>query len=100
LAERGTPPDILAGVLPQRYGPQGLHVTWRSFASLDELQNAGLTLVLIKFGLLVDHYQVVLGFSGTNVIVADPLLGKQIIARDEFIRQWRFMGIVLKRVLL
>ena len=93
----GTPPDILAEVLRNYYGKEGLVVAYRPFKSISELKQAGLTLAVIKFTFMVDHYVTVLDVTNSEVIVGDPLSGLRKIPCDDFRREWRFVGIVLKR---
>ncbi len=93
----GTSPDLLVEALQRKYGPDGLIVNYRFFKNLDELRQAGLTLAVIKFSFMVDHYVTVLKVSDSAVIVGDPLNGLETIPCDEFLRQWRFCGIVLQR---
>jgi len=42
----GTPPDLLAGALRQKYGRDGLIMDYRFFKNLDELQQAGVILAV------------------------------------------------------
>ncbi len=93
----GTPPDVLAAVLQNKFGKAGLNVTVRSFRSVEELTGAEPVLAVMKFGLLVDHYVAVLQVKTDRVIVGDPLLGREEIPRVEFEKQWRHVGIVLGR---
>lgn len=93
----GTPPDILATTLRERYGRDGLWADYRHFQSADELRQAGLTLVVVKFGLLVDHYLVVLEMTEDDVVIGDPFRGKSRLSHSQFTRQWRYAGVVLKR---
>ena len=93
----GTPPDILARALKERYAKDGLESEFRVFKSIDELKSAGLTLAVIKHSFMLDHYVTVLEFTDDHVIVGDPLRGKIAIARAEFEKQWRFVGVVLRR---
>jgi hypothetical protein len=93
----GTPPDLLAEALQQRYGRDGLIADYRFFKNLDELQQAGLTLAVVKFSFMVDHYVTVLKVNDFAVTVGDPLNGIQIISRGDFLNEWRFCGIVLKK---
>jgi predicted double-glycine peptidase len=93
----GTPPDLLAEALKEKYGRDGLTVNYRFFKNLDELQQAGLTLAVVKFSFMVDHYVTVLKINNLAVVVGDPLNGIQTISRDEFLKQWRFCGIVLQK---
>ena len=93
----GTPPDILARALKERYAEDGLESEFRVFKSIDELKEAGLTLAIIKYSFMLDHYVTVLEFTDDHVVVGDPLRGKIAIARAEFEKQWRFVGVVLRR---
>ncbi len=93
----GTPPDILAEALQNRYGEDGLVVDYRAFKNISELKEAGLTLAVTKFGFFVDHYVTVLEVTDTEVVVGDPLNGLDKLSYEKFRQQWRFVGIVLKR---
>jgi len=93
----GTPPDFLAAALQKRYGRDGLIVEYRAFKDVSELRQAGLTLAVIKFSFLVDHYVTVLQVTDSQVIVGDPLGGVDFLSYDEFRGKWRFTGVVLKR---
>jgi len=93
----GTPPDILARALRERYAKDGLLSEYRVFKSVDELKEAGLTLAVIKHSLLLDHYVTVLEFTDDHVVVGDPMKGKLALAREEFEKNWRFVGVTLRR---
>jgi len=93
----GTPPDLLADALRNRYGKDGLIVDYRAFKDISELKKAGLTLTVTKFGFMVDHYVTVFEVTDTEVGVGDPLNGLEKMSYDKFLHQWRFVGIVLKR---
>lgn len=93
----GTPPDILAEALQNEYRKDGLIVKYRAFKDISELRQAGLTLAVVKFSFMVDHYVTVLNVTDTEVVVGDPLNGLDRMSYDEFRQRWRFVGIVLKR---
>jgi hypothetical protein len=93
----GTEPDILAEVLQQKYGKDGLIAEYRPFKSISELKQAGLTLAVVKYGFMVDHYVTVLEVTDSEVIIGDPLNGLDRMSCEEFRQKWRFVGIVLKR---
>jgi hypothetical protein len=93
----GTPPDILAEVLQKKYGKDGLIVEYRTFNDIAELKRAGLTLAVIKFGFMVDHYVTVLEVTDSEVVVGDPLNGLDKMSYADFRKEWRFIGVVLKR---
>lgn len=91
----GTPPDLLVAAIQKRFGPLGVHAEYRHFRSVAELRNAGIVVAVIKFALLTDHYVTILDAGERQVIVGDPLKGRQVYSPDEFARVWRFTGIVL-----
>lgn len=93
----GTPPDILAEVLQTKYGKDGLIVEYRTFKNISELKSAGLTLAVIKYGFMEDHYVTVLEVTDSEVIIGDPLNGLDRMSYQEFRQKWRFAGVVLKR---
>ena len=94
----GTPADVLAAALTNRYGPEGLRCEYRYFTSLDELPRGTPTLAVVKHSFLVDHFVAVLEVTDKGVVVVgDPQLGKVSYTRDAFERRWRFMGVVLTR---
>ncbi len=93
----GTPPGILAETLQKRYRRYGLTCELKHFKSVAELKSAGLTLALIKFGLMVDHYLVILEVTDNTVVVGDPISGKAVLSHQQFAKKWRFSGVVLKR---
>ncbi len=72
-------------------------VEYRTFKNISELKQAALTLAIIKFGFMVDHYVTVLEVTDSEVIVGDPLDGLDKMSYDEFQNKWRFVGIVLRR---
>jgi predicted double-glycine peptidase len=93
----GTPPDILADALQKRYGNTGLICDYRAFKNLAELKNAGLTLAVIKYNLLVDHYVTVLEVTDKAITIGDPLNGLTKLSPGDFNAVWRFEGVVLRR---
>ena len=93
----GTPTDMLAGGLRKEYAKAGLVVECRFFRNIAELKGAGMTLAVVKYGLLEDHWVTVLGATDSEVIVGDPLAGLTRLSYEEFCRRWRFVGIVLQR---
>lgn len=92
----GTPADMLAAGLEKEYGTHGLTVICRAFGSISELKQAGLTLAVIKYSLLEDHWVTVLDVTPSEVIVGDPLSGLTRVPHNEFRKKWRFIGIVLQ----
>ena len=93
----GTPPDMLARALQEHYGKEGLITEYRVFKDLNELKEAGLTLVVIQYNFWVDHYLTVLSVSKDFVLAADPSRGMVLFPSKDFLARWRFVGVVLKR---
>jgi len=94
---QGTPTDMLADGLENEYGKDGLVVKCRVFNTISQLKQAGLTLAVVKYSVLEDHWLTVLEVSDSEVIVGDPLAGLIRLSYDEFCKRWRFIGIVLHR---
>jgi predicted double-glycine peptidase len=95
--QEGTPPDLLAAALEKEYAKEGLAVECRGFRNIAELQKAGLTLAVVKYTFMVDHWVAVLQVTDSEVIVGDPSLGLTRWTHEQFLRRWRFIGLVLKR---
>lgn len=93
----GTPPDILARELNEHYGQDGLVAEYRNFKNVAELRAAGLSLAIIKFSFMIDHYVTVLEVTPTEVVVADPLSGRTTYTHEAFEDQWRHVAVVLRR---
>jgi hypothetical protein len=55
------------------------------------------TLAVIKFSLLEDHWVTVLEVTDSEVILGDPIGGLVKMSYDDFQKKWRFIGIVLQR---
>ena len=96
-AQEGTPIDMLAEGLNRQYAAQGLSAQCRVFHSVAELRQAGLTLAVIKYGFLVDHWVAILGVTDSEVVIGDPLGGLDRMPYHDFAEKWRFIGIVLQR---
>jgi hypothetical protein len=95
--QEGTPPDLLASALENEYREAGLSVSCRGFRDIADLKRAGLTLAVIKYTLMVDHWVTVLEVTDSEVIVGDPSLGLTRWTHEQFARRWRFVGIALAR---
>jgi predicted double-glycine peptidase len=95
--QEGTPEDMLAEGLNRQYAAQGLSATCRAFHSVAELKQAGLTLAVIKYGFMVDHWVAVLEVTDTEVVIGDPLGGLDRLSYEDFAKKWRFIGVVIQR---
>ncbi len=87
----------LYSALKQRYADQGLQCRFRTFDSIAQLKNAGITLVSIREATLLDHCVAVLGVSDTLVTIADPVTGIEVLSHGQFERKWRSCGIVVSK---
>ena len=88
---------FLTRAIENRYRRQGLKCSYRAFESVQQLKDAGVTLVALKEGFLMEHCVAVLDISDEHVIVADPVDGKRIMTLTQFANLWRFSAIVLER---
>jgi hypothetical protein len=93
----GTPPDVLAQELQAHSARDGLTAECRAFRNLADLRAAGLTLAPVKFSLMLDHFVTVLQVNDQTVIVGDPLNGRVVLSREEFLKKWEYVGVVLRR---
>ena len=93
----GTLPACLQTALKNRYGADGLKCQYRTFDSIRQLKNAGVTLAVVRDVFLSDHCVAVLEVSDQMVTVGDPVLGKKSLSHEQFEKIWRFSGIVLNR---
>jgi predicted double-glycine peptidase len=91
----GTLPQCMSDALQNYFGPKGLQCRYRSFASVEQLKDADVTLAVIKSSCLVDHCVAVLEVSEKSVCLADPAIGKVRMSREQFEKMWRFSGIAL-----
>ncbi len=87
----------LYSALKQRYADQGLQCRFRTFDSIEQLKNAGITLVSIREATLLDHCVAVLAVSDTLVTIADPVTGIEVLSHGQFERKWHSCGIVVSK---
>jgi len=95
--QMGTPDDMLAVAIEQRYGTRGVRCTYRHFDSIEQLKGICPTIAVVKFAFLVDHYITVLEVDDDKVVVGDPINGKEELTHDQFRDKWRSTGIVVAR---
>jgi hypothetical protein len=93
----GTLPACLQTALQNRYSADGLKCHYRRFDSVAQLKGPGVTLAMVRQAFLLDHCVAVLEVSDRMVTIADPVLGRTSMTREQFEKIWRFSGIVLKR---
>lgn len=93
----GTAPDTLADAINTRFGEQGVVAEYRWFHGIDELDNDGVTLAVVRGGLWYDHFVAVLDISDDEILIADPIDGLHKLSRDTFRRMWRGSGVTIRR---
>jgi predicted double-glycine peptidase len=93
----GTLPTCLSTALQRRYGTEGLKCKYRYFDSINQLKDAGITLAVVKDGLINNHCVTILGVTDYIITIADPVVGRRLMSYEQFEKVWRFSGIVLKR---
>lgn len=93
----GTPDDTMATALKKRYGPEGLVLERSYLHSVDALRAWPVAIAVIRFSLYVDHYVAVLGFEGDDIIIGDPLQGRQVLPVADFKAKWRNVALLLRR---
>lgn len=93
----GTQPDDLMNAVREMFETQGVSLQYKNFKNLQELKTAGLSIAVIKFGFLVDHYVTVFDVTDKEVILGDPLSGRRVLDHQEFLDIWRNCGITLER---
>ncbi|MBN2457477.1 MAG: hypothetical protein JXB29_13245 [Sedimentisphaerales bacterium] len=93
----GTLPWCLYTALQERYSEKGLKCRYCRFDSIDQLRNAGITLVVLREKFLLNHCVAVLVVSDKSIIIADPVFGRMSMTHEQFEKVWQFTGIVLKR---
>ena len=54
-------------------------------------------IALVKYAPLVDHYVTVLEIRKDEVVVGDPLRGRDSLTHEAFLKKWRKVGIVVKQ---
>ena len=93
----GTLPTLLCSAIKTRYKDEGLQCRYQKFNTIEQLRKSGVTLVVIKENLLLDHCIVVLEVLDDAVAIADPVTGKEIMPIEKFEKIWKYSGITLQR---
>lgn len=93
----GTSPEALGRMLRRGFWDRGIEVDVRHFDVVDDLDPTGVTLVVVRYGFMLDHWVCVLGVSAKGVEVGDPNVGRETWTREEFERRWRRVGVTVGR---
>lgn len=92
----GTQADLLCEAMRVCCGPAGPKCEYRYYGDLDDLDDSEVTVVCVKHSWLVDHFVTVLDVQQDAIVVADPLVGRRSIPREQFARTWRHYGIAIR----
>ena len=92
----GTPDDVVAIGLRERYADQGLVVEHRFMRSVEEFRAWPAALAVVEYSTFQDHFVAVLGVTDTMVTVGDPLTGRTQMPIAEFEEKWRRVGVLLR----
>jgi predicted double-glycine peptidase len=95
--QMGTPDDLLARAIEKRYGSEGIRCSYRYFDTIEQLKQNCPTIAVIKYTFFVDHYVTVLEVTENKVIIADPIVGRLEYTYEQFNKEWRFVGILVKK---
>lgn len=96
-ASAGTATDSLILALDTLYRRQGLTCELRYFRSVAEMRSICPVIAQVKYSFLVDHMVCVLAVTDKFVVIGDPLYGKAYLTYPEFEKEWRYLGIILRR---
>lgn len=93
----GTTECLLAEGIEALYANQGISCRIRRFDSTEQLKGNCPVIAVVKFRLGVDHFVTVLESTNTEIVIADPMVGKLILSPDDFAQKWRYAGILIRK---
>jgi len=93
----GTAPDLLCAAINRRFSEQGVRAECCWFASIGDLRGKEPVMAAVRYRFLIDHFVTVLSVTDSEVVIGDPLIGREELSYDEFSDRWRRYGIVLAR---
>jgi predicted double-glycine peptidase len=93
----GTAPDLLCAALNRRFAEQGVRAECRWFGSIADLRGKEPVMAAVRYRFLIDHFVTVLRVTDSEVIIGDPLVGREALSYNEFSNRWRRYGIMLTR---
>jgi len=93
----GTAPDLLCVAINRRFAEQGVRAECRCFGSLGDLRGKEPVLAAVRYRFLIDHFVAVLRVTDSEVVIGDPLVGREALSYDEFSNRWRRYGILVNR---
>jgi predicted double-glycine peptidase len=93
----GTDADLLCEAINRRFAGQGVRAECRWFGSVAELRGREPVLAAVRFRFLIDHFVTVLSVGDSEVIIGDPLTGRETRSYEEFAQRWRRYGVTVAR---
>jgi len=81
----------------RRFSEQGVRAECCWFASIGDLRGKEPVMAAVRYRFLIDHFVTVLSVTDSEVVIGDPLIGREELSYDEFSDRWRRYGIVLAR---
>ena len=93
----GTSPEAMGRMLRRGYAHRGIKADVRHFDDIQDLDPTGVTLVVVRYGFMLDHWVCVLGVSAKGVEVGDPNIGRETWTRKDFEERWRKVGVTVER---
>ncbi|MBN1125864.1 MAG: hypothetical protein JXA82_12715 [Sedimentisphaerales bacterium] len=92
----GTLAQTLSRVIDIKYTDQGLQCNYEHLGTIEQLARRGIALVVLREGLLIDHCVTVLQVNDSQVVLADPERGINILSHADFYRSWKGWAITFR----
>lgn len=93
----GTSEDLLVTAINKAHSKNGFRCEYIFIDTIKELKEHCPAIAVIKYSLLADHYITVLEVAENQVIVGNPLSGKETLTYQQFLDKWRSAAIVSKK---
>jgi len=93
----GTAPDTLTNALRRLFTEDGLTCTYQWIGDVDGLPKDAVTLAVIRYSVMYDHFICVLKVGKDKLVIGDPAGGLVEMSHEEFMLLWRGSGVVLRR---
>lgn len=80
-------PGLVVAV-EERFGSSGVSAESVCWQTVEELQQAGECLAVIRYDQNTDHWVAVLKITADNVLLGDPIAGRRVMKRSKFAEVW------------
>jgi predicted double-glycine peptidase len=84
----GTDGPGLVAAVEDRFESSGVRAKTMCWKTLDELQQAGECLAVIRYDQNIDHWVAVLEVTSESVVLGDPISGKRVMSLPKFTAVW------------